>query len=283
MSKKELKQEKITLNEEINTPEYTQDNRQQRNRGPWGRGGRGSITPGHHGPHNHGHDHGHGPHDRQRWGRGGPFGGPGQGRGPQDWFGGDNWGRGGLFGGPGGPGGGRERLQRGLLRHVILSVLKDGPQHGYEIIKQLEDRTGGRYAPSPGTLYPTLQYLAEAGLVQSEQEGEKRIYSLTDAGRAELDKQHNLVEGFWSRFRDRMPSASAMHEIRFAGDALKDLMRTVGSGFQSGAFARNPEMVQKIRQTLERCQTEIREIIASGANTQEITPTSGETEPEDYL
>ncbi|MEO5951160.1 MAG: PadR family transcriptional regulator [Chloroflexia bacterium] len=255
------------MKEDIIKPDHIHGNRDERNRGPWGRG---TQWFGMGGP--------QGPHDRSRWGRG--HQGPGPGRGQQDWFGGDGWPRGGPFDGPG-MGRGRERLERGLLRHVILSVLKDGPQHGYEIIKQLEEKTNGRYAPSPGTLYPTLQFLAEAGLVQSEQEGEKRIYSLTETGRAELDKQHTLVEGFWSRFRERVPSGVTMHELRFAGDALKDLMRTVGGGLHSGAFARNPEAVSKIRQALERCQTEIREIIANSSAGKD---TSGDEESaEDYV
>src|SRR5205085_337679 len=108
-------------------------------------------------------------------------------------------------------------------RHVILSVLKDGPRHGYEIIKHMEERTYGHYAPSPGTLYPTLQYLEDLGLVRSTEEEGRRVYQLTDSGREELDKQQAMVEGFWSRFRGQTPQGANLHELRFAGDALKDL------------------------------------------------------------
>ena len=214
-----------------------------------------------HGQHLHGwHGFGwggrHSAHGRGRWHGRGP------GRNWQDWFGSE----GGWHGpGPGGFGGGRERLERGLLRYVILSVLNDGPRHGYEIIKQLEEKTGGWYSPSPGTLYPTLQYLEDLGQVRSEQEGEKRVYHLTESGHAELDKQHSSVEGFWARFRERVPSGANMHEMRFAGDALKDLLRTVGGGLRSGALAQDPEAVRKIRAALERCQSEVREIIAGSA------------------
>ncbi len=228
---------------------------------------------------------------RERWqghgrGRGG-------GRGRQDWFGAEGgW----PWGGPGGPGGfsgfggfgpfgpGRERLERGLLKYVILSVLKDGPKHGYDIIKYLEEKTGGHYTPSPGTLYPTLQLLEDQGLVRSEQEGEKRVYSLTEAGHAELDKQHNAVEGFWTRFRERIPSGANMYELKFAGDAFKDLLRTVGGGLRSGAFAQNPETVRKIRQALERCQNEIREILTGSAAGKEADSTeTSETNTEEYV
>lgn len=233
--------------------------------------------------HSHGHRHfaqggpwwahHHGHHGRGR----GPGRGPGR-RG-QDWFGGEGgwpWGGQGPFGGPGGFGGGRERLERGLLRHIILSVLKDGPKHGYEIIKHLEEHTFGRYSPSPGTLYPTLQYLEDLGLLRSEQDGEKRVYSLTESGQEELDKQHQSVEGFWSRFSDRMPSGAHMHEVRFAGDALKDLLRTFGDGLRIVASANDSDAARKIRLALEKAQNEIREIIA-GSTSSPDSASNGDT------
>lgn len=219
--------------------------------GPWrgGQVGHGPWGGGQHGPHARGRRSGHGPN--RDW---------------QDFFGGEGgWPFGDRFGGLGGPGAGRERLERGLLRHVILSVLKDGPKHGYEIIKHLEEHTRGRYSPSPGTLYPTLQYLEDLGLVRSDQEADKRVYHLTESGQAELNKQSTMVEGFWSRFQDRTPPGANLHELKFAGDALKDLLRTVGSGLRSGTFAQDTESVRKIRQSLERCQNEVREIIAGSA------------------
>ncbi len=234
--------------------------------------------------HAHGSSHGswqgfwhaeghHGHHGHQERGR---RGGPGRGQEWQDFFGGER-GWGGPFSGPGGWGGHRERLERGLLRHVILSVLQDGPAHGYEIIKHLEERTQGHYSPSPGTLYPTLQYLEDLKLVRSEEDDGRRVYQLTDSGREELDKQRGLVEGFWSRFRDRTPSGANLHELKFAGDALKDLLRTVGGGLRNGAFASDPDTVRKVRQALERCQTEIREIMAQGIANR---PSSNRDEPD---
>ena len=209
--------------------------------------------------HGYGRSQNSGPwaHDRH----GSPFGRGrwhGQNRG-QGWNWGDffNEGRGGGWGGPWG----RERMERGMLRHVILSVLKDGPRHGYEIIKHIEERTHGLHSPSPGAIYPTLQYLEDLGLVRSEQQGDKRVYEITESGRAELDKQHSTVEGFWSRFQDHVPPGANMHELKFAGDALRDLLRTLGDGLKTGAFARDADSVRLIRESLERCQNEVREII----------------------
>jgi DNA-binding PadR family transcriptional regulator len=160
---------------------------------------------------------------------------------------------------------GRERMVRGMLRHVILSVLKDGPRHGYEIIKHIEERTHGLHSPSPGALYPTLQYLEDLGLVRSEQQGDKRVYQLTESGRAELDKQQSTVEGFWSRFQEHIPPEATMHELKFAGDALRGLLMTLGDGLRSGAFAGDAESVRRISESLERCQNEVREIIRESA------------------
>ena len=229
--------------------------------------------------HNHGqgqgqgHEHGHG-HGGGHWGGGWPgfrwggghYGGHGRGRwhgrGPgrrgDDWFGGEGWNWGGFSGG-------RERMERGLLRYVILSVLKDGPKHGYEIIKHMEERTHGWYSPSPGILYPTLQLLEDTGLVRSEQAEDKRVYHLTEAGHAELDRQHSSVEGFWSRYREHVPSGAYTHELRFAGDALKDLLRTVGGGFRNGAIMQDADAIRKVRAALERCENEIRDIFSSSA------------------
>jgi DNA-binding PadR family transcriptional regulator len=98
--------------------------------------------------------------------------------------------------------------------------------------------------------------------VRSEQQGDKRVYHITDSGRAELDKQHSTVEGFWSRFEDFPGPDANMYELKFARDALVDLLRTLGDGLKAGAFARDSDTVRRIRESLERCQNEVREIIS---------------------
>ena len=74
----------------------------------------------------------------------------------------------------------------GRLRLYLLKLLDEGPRHGYEIISLLEDRFMGLYAPSPGTVYPRLQRLEAEGLVTHSQEGGRKVYRITDAGREEL-------------------------------------------------------------------------------------------------
>ena len=155
-----------------------------------------------------------------------------------------------------------------MLRYVILDLLRDGPKHGYEIIKDLEERTGGRYSPSPGTLYPTLQYLEDLKLVRSDQEEGRRVYQLTDEGRTELEEHLGFAKDFWSRFRERIPKGAMLYEINFVKDALTDLNRTVSGSFRSAAFSGNADTLRRVRQSLERCQNEIREIITQGGSAQ---------------
>jgi DNA-binding PadR family transcriptional regulator len=77
----------------------------------------------------------------------------------------------------------------GALRLYLLALLETGPKHGYELIKALGDRFGGTYSPSAGTIYPRLGKLEEEGLVATETEGRRTKYSITSAGRAELDSR----------------------------------------------------------------------------------------------
>ena len=79
---------------------------------------------------------------------------------------------------------GRGAIRRGEVRPLILAVLKLRPMHGYEVIQQLEAQSGGRWRPSAGSVYPTLQQLADEGLVTSEEIDGRRTYTLTDEGRA---------------------------------------------------------------------------------------------------
>jgi DNA-binding PadR family transcriptional regulator len=132
-----------------------------------------------------GHDAGHD----------GPFGpgfGPGFGRGFGRGFGPGGFGPGFGFG-PGGPRGGRRggrgRGRRGDVRAAILVLLTERPMHGYEIIQEVAERSQDLWRPSPGSVYPTLQLLVDEGLITaSETEGSKKLFELTDAGKAAAEK-----------------------------------------------------------------------------------------------
>jgi DNA-binding PadR family transcriptional regulator len=87
--------------------------------------------------------------------------------------------------GPSARGGGRAR--RGDVRAAILALLADEPMHGYQVIQELSDRTEGAWRPSPGSIYPTLQMLEDEGLVEAHEQEGKRVFSLTEQGRAEVE------------------------------------------------------------------------------------------------
>jgi DNA-binding PadR family transcriptional regulator len=91
-------------------------------------------------------------------------------------------------------------LAQGDLRLIALALIAEQPRHGYEIIKVLEDKTSGWYAPSPGIVYPTLTYLEEAGHVTAQAEGAKKLYTITDAGRAHLEENRAFVDAVLERF-----------------------------------------------------------------------------------
>jgi len=90
-------------------------------------------------------------------------------------------------------------FEAGEVRLAILSLLAEGPKHGYQLMKEMKDRSGGVYSASAGSVYPTLQQLEDEGLIQAVQESGKRVYSLTRAGRKELDKDPEIVRQIWER------------------------------------------------------------------------------------
>src|SRR5690349_20958471 len=83
--------------------------------------------------------------------------------------------------------GGRHRAGRGDIRAAILALLAEQPMHGYQIIREIGERSEGAWAPSPGSVYPTLQQLTDEGLVRSDETDGKRVYELTDEGRAQAE------------------------------------------------------------------------------------------------
>jgi DNA-binding PadR family transcriptional regulator len=125
------------------------------------------------------HHHGHWAAGRRR-GRFGGFGGR----------------HGGGFGGMGGEDllRARRMLAQGDLRLLALALIAAAPRHGYEIIKLIEEKTADWYSPSPGIVYPTLTYLEEAGYVTASTEGAKKLYTITDEGRAYLATNRELAD-----------------------------------------------------------------------------------------
>src|SRR5712692_186300 len=90
-------------------------------------------------------------------------------------------------------------FESGEIRLAILSLLSEGPKHGYQLMKEMKDRSGGLYRASAGTIYPTLQMLEDEGLIEPMQQEGKRAYRLTDSGRAELARDPEAVRRIWER------------------------------------------------------------------------------------
>jgi DNA-binding PadR family transcriptional regulator len=90
-------------------------------------------------------------------------------------------------------------LAQGDLRLIALALIAEQPRHGYEIIKVLEEKTSDWYSPSPGIVYPTLTYLEDVGYLTAQAEGSKKLYSITDEGRAHLEQNRDLVDAVLDR------------------------------------------------------------------------------------
>ncbi|MGC9440503.1 PadR family transcriptional regulator [Streptomyces sp. WG5] len=190
----------------------------------------------------HGYERGHGGHGGHGRGGGGPFGhggfdgrraafgpfgpgGPGGGHGGGPF--GPGFGHGGPWGGRG-RGGPRGRARRGDVRASILALLKDRPMHGYEMIQEIAERSGGAWKPSPGSVYPTLQLLEDEGLIASESEGGKKLFALTEAGRTAAEEG---PEAPWEE-ASRGVDWEALNDIRQAGFGL---MEAFGQVWKTGS------------------------------------------------
>ena len=115
----------------------------------------------------------------------------------------------------------RRMLAQGDLRLLALALIAEQPRHGYEIIKILEDKTEGWYSPSPGIVYPTLTYLEEAGYVAAQVEGAKKLYTITDEGRAHLAENRDFVDAVLDRLTAVGEKISRMRR-RHRDDSLRD-------------------------------------------------------------
>jgi DNA-binding PadR family transcriptional regulator len=139
----------------------------------------------------------------------------------------------------------------GEVRLALLSLIAEAPKHGYELMRQLEERSGGIYTASAGTVYPTLQQLEDEGLVVSDSQEGKRVYRIADSGRAELEREEEAVRRIWWRARRWAGWRNAFDpdaaEIRGPAERLvKAAFRAV-----TGESASH-EQIAKVREVLER-------------------------------
>ena len=142
-----------------------------------------------------------------------------------------------------------QRARRGLIRAAVLTLLNERPMHGYEIMQQLEERSGGHWRPSPGSVYPTLQMLEDQGLVRNEEVEGKRVFSLTEQGKAEAEKVAG-EEGAapWAQ----EGSAEPRHKLRQAVFQLGGAAKQVG---MSGSDAQVVEALAILAEARKRLYT----------------------------
>lgn len=112
-------------------------------------------------------------------------------------------------------------MRRGGIRRAVLASLLEGPAHGYEVMRRLEQRSGGMWRPSPGSVYPTLQMLEDEGLVRSEAAEGTRTFVLTDSGRAEAESAakgggRGPWEGRWGKGEQVRPLIEEMKQFGMA-------------------------------------------------------------------
>ena len=161
-----------------------------------------------------------------------------------------------LFGGRGGP---NPRVDRGDVKILVLSVLRDGPKHGYEVMRAIEQRTGSAYSPSPGVVYPTLQLLEDMGHIQAREGGERKAYELTEAGRAYLAENKAAEDEAWAQFEGHpwqgLFSNLGSEEQRQLRDELFDLGRTLFAGGR--VFRADPAKLAKVREVLRNARHQI--------------------------
>jgi DNA-binding PadR family transcriptional regulator len=194
---------------------------------------------------------GHGPGMRGgRWDRG--FGGP---RGPRQWGGGFGGASGGWWPGPpGSPGSSRgPKAGRGDVRAAILAVLVEGPRNGYQIMSEIEERSGGAWRPSPGAVYPALSLLADEGLILGEESGGRRTFSLTDAGRGYVQQNPEMARGAWE---------SMAQQEAWQLPGLFAVAARLGGGIVQVAHAGTPEQIHAAERLLEQTRRRLYQILA---------------------
>ncbi len=119
-------------------------------------------------------------------------------------------------------------FSHGDLRLYLLNLLDEAPRHGYDIMQALSDRTGGTYTPSAGTVYPRLAKLEEEGLVTKTVDGRKTVYSITDAGRAEVAARKGELEGIEANLAD---------SVRLIADEVRGSVREAMKSLQADLAA----------------------------------------------
>jgi DNA-binding PadR family transcriptional regulator len=175
------------------------------------------------------------------WGRG--FGGP-----PGAWWPGPP----GHFRGP--------KAGRGDVRAAILALLREGPRNGYQIMSEVEERSGGAWRPSPGAVYPALQQLADEGLIEAEEAGGGRTYRLTEDGRRQVEENPAMARAAWESMTGDEPGELP--------GLFSQAARLAGSIVQM-AQAGTPEQVHAAEDLLAQTRRQMYQLLAGTGSGQD--------------
>jgi DNA-binding PadR family transcriptional regulator len=151
---------------------------------------------------------------------------------------------------------GERVFRKGDFKYLILSLIEKKPMHGYEIIRDLEEKFHGFYTPSPGAVYPTLQWLEEAGYVTSAAQDGKKIYTITDEGRTfiaekskESDEIHQHMKDWWGpwtgEFREEMKDVMSL---------LGDMARMIGREARQAGQDKLPKVKEAVANAVKEVE-----------------------------
>jgi DNA-binding PadR family transcriptional regulator len=158
--------------------------------------------------------------------------------------------------GPGGPWGGRgPKARRGDVRTAALLLLNEGPRNGYQIMQDIEERSGGVWRPSPGSVYPALQQLEDEGLVRPVESEGRKAFELTDAGRDYVAERGTDLPAPWDEMKGD-----------FSDEAIEagNLMREVGLAFMQVMRAGSPPQIAEASKVLTETRRSLYRILAEG-------------------
>jgi len=161
-----------------------------------------------------------------------------------------------AFGGPGGPWGRRKRMRRGDVRAALLVLLGEEPRNGYGLMQEIERRSDGVWRPSPGSVYPALQQLEDEGLVRSEESDGRRVFVLTDEGRAHVEENREAYGEPW---------ADVGRTVDEGAVEMRDLLWQTGAAAMQVMQSGNPAQVARARELLAETRRSLYRILADDA------------------
>src|SRR5271154_488701 len=170
--------------------------------------------------------------------------------GPRGEFGGGPFG---VFGHGGGPRGRGRRARRGDIRTAALMLLAEEPRNGYQIMQEVQERSGGIWSPSPGSVYPALQQLEDEALIRTQEDDGRKLFAITDAGRALLEERGAERPAPW----EQTGGAAGAHELR-------KLVREVAGAFAQVMRTGSEAQIAKAGTVLAGTRRELYRILADG-------------------